>query len=207
MHEDKELQLINDAKHGDVNAFEVLISAYEKKIYNICLRMLCSEPDAYDAAQEVCIKIWKQLYHFKGDSKLSTWIYRIATNECLDKLRKAKSKREISLFQTNEKDNEVWVIDKVCENENVISIIENKALQEILKQAMTELKEEHRTMIVLRDINAYAYDEIAAILSISLGTVKSRLSRARLALKKILQQNKEPYKSFFVKKGSEEGEQ
>ncbi len=206
MHEDRELQWIDAAKHGDISAFEALISLYEKKIYNICLRILTNEQDAYDATQEVCIKIWKQLQHFKGESKLSTWIYRVATNECLDKLRKAKNRRQISLFQVTEKDNEMKIINKSSENEHVENIVENKALQEILKQAVSELKEEHRVMIVLRDIHEYAYDEIADILSISLGTVKSRISRARLALKKILQQNKEPYKSFFVKKGNEEGE-
>ncbi len=206
MHEDRELQWIDAAKHGDISAFEALISLYEKKIYNICLRILTNEQDAYDATQEVCIKIWKQLQHFKGESKLSTWIYRVATNECLDKLRKTKNRRHISLFQVTEKDNEMKIINKSSEHEHVENIVENKLLQEILKQAVSELKEEHRVMIILRDIHEYAYDEIADILSISLGTVKSRISRARLALKKILQQNKEPYKSFFVKKGNKEGE-
>lgn len=185
----------------------VLISLYEKKIYNICFRMLSSEQDAYDAAQEVCIKIWRQLHSFKGESKLSTWIYRITTNMCLDKLRQAKNKREVSLFQTFEDGSEVPRINPSYEEDNTEKIVENKLFQEVLKQALGEIKEEHRMIIVLRDIQYYAYEEIADILQISLGTVKSRISRARGALKKILQQNKEPYKSFFVKKGNKEGEQ
>ncbi len=207
MHQNEEEQWLEGAKRGEANAFEQLVTVYEKTIYNICLRMLANEQEAYDATQEVFVKIWKQLRHFKGESKLSTWIYRIATNECLDRLRKIKKKQEISIYQNNEDDNQEWIIDKPSENQNTEKIIENKAMQEILKQALEELKEEHRTMIVLRDIREYAYDEIADILNISLGTVKSRIARARLAFKKILQQNKEPYKSFFVKKSSKEGEQ
>ncbi|MDF2612603.1 MAG: sigma-70 family polymerase sigma factor [Clostridia bacterium] len=205
MSEDLEIQLIKKAQSGDVSAFETIISSYEKVIYNICLRMLTKEQDAYDATQEVCIKIWKEIHNFKGESKLKTWIYRIATNQCLDRLRKTKNRQEISLFQQGENEDEEWIIDKPSEQKNTEQIVENKALQDVLKQAISELKEEHKVIIVLRDLNDYAYDEIAEILNISLGTVKSRISRARLALKKILEQNKEPYKSFFVKKGNKEG--
>jgi len=205
MDDAAEIQLVNRAKLGDINAFETIISAHEKGIYTICLRMLSQEQEAYDATQEVCIKIWRQLHNFKGESKLKTWIYRITTNQCLDKLRKTKNKREISLFQTRVEDDSEWVMDKPSEKENTEEIVEHKELQEVLKQAIAELKEAYRMIIILRDINDYSYDEIAEILNISLGTVKSRISRARGALKKILEQNKEPYKSFFVKKGNKEG--
>jgi RNA polymerase sigma-70 factor (ECF subfamily) len=208
MHEDTELQLINQAKAGNTDAFETLIKSYEKSIYTICLRMLLSEEEAYDATQEVCVKIWRQLHIFKGDSKLSTWIYRITTNQCLDLLRKNKNKnkKEISLFQKND-DDEEWMIDQGNEKENVEKIMENKELKEILKEAIYQLKEDYKTVIVLRDINQYSYDEIAQILNISLGTVKSRLSRARASLRYFLEQTKEPYRSFFVKMSNKEGTQ
>lgn len=208
MHEDTELQLINQAKAGNTDAFETLIKSYEKSIYTICLRMLLSEEEAYDATQEVCVKIWRQLHLFKGDSKLSTWIYRITTNQCLDLLRKNKNKnkKEISLFQKND-DDEEWMIDQGNEKENVEKIMENKELKEILKEAIYQLKEDYKTVIVLRDINQYSYDEIAQILNISLGTVKSRLSRARASLRYFLEQTKEPYRSFFVKMSNKEGTQ
>ncbi|MDF2594041.1 MAG: sigma-70 family polymerase sigma factor [Clostridia bacterium] len=208
MHENTELQLINQAKAGNIDAFETLIKSYEKSIYTICLRMLLSEEEAYDATQEVCVKIWRQLHIFKGDSKLSTWIYRITTNQCLDLLRKNKNKnkKEISLFQKND-DDEEWMIDQGNEKENVEKIMENKELKEILKEAIYQLKEDYKTVIVLRDINQYSYDEIAQILNISLGTVKSRLSRARASLRYFLEQTKEPYRSFFVKMSNKEGTQ
>lgn len=205
MHEDIEMQLVNRATHGDVEAFERLIRTYEKTVYNLCLRMLGNEQEAYDAAQEVCVKIWRQLEHFRGESKLSTWIYRIATNQCLDRLRKLKHRQEISIFQKNGQDEEEWLIDQPTSKEYVEQTIETKAMQEIIKTAISELKGEHKTMIVLRDIQNYAYEEIADLLNLSLGTVKSRISRARLALKKILEQDKEPYKSFFVKRSDKEG--
>ena len=94
-----EEQLIQEVLKGNVQAYEQLIETYEKKIYALCLNLLKDPEEAYDASQEVCIKIWKQLRTFKGEAKLSTWIYRMTTNQCLDILRKNKKKQqEVSLF-------------------------------------------------------------------------------------------------------------
>nr|WP_302595343.1 RNA polymerase sigma factor [uncultured Cellulosilyticum sp.] len=192
--------LIQAAQNGDLEAFERLISLYENNIYKLCLKMLQNEEEAADAFQEVCLKVWKQLKHYKGDAKLSTWIYRLTTNQCIDLLRKNKKHiTHISIFQRNEKDEE-WLIDEVSK-EDVVGQVEAKALKEVIQIGLSELKPEYRAIIVLKDVEDYSYDEIAEILQISLGTVKSRLSRARGALKKVLEQNKEPYKSFFRQKG------
>ena len=192
--------LIQAAQNGDLEAFERLISLYENDIYKLCLKMLQNEEEAADAFQEVCLKVWKQLKHYKGDAKLSTWIYRLTTNQCIDLLRKNKKHiTHISIFQRNEKDEE-WLIDEVSK-EDVVGQVEAKALKEVIQIGLSELKPEYRAIIVLKDVEDYSYDEIAEILQISLGTVKSRLSRARGALKKVLEQNKEPYKSFFRQKG------
>ena len=192
--------LIQAAQNGDLEAFERLISLYENNIYKLCLKMLQNEEEAADAFQEVCLKVWKQLKHYKGDAKLSTWIYRLTTNQCIDLLRKNKKHiTHISILQRNEKDEE-WLIDEVSK-EDVVGQVEAKALKEVIQIGLSELKPEYRAIIVLKDVEDYSYDEIAEILQISLGTVKSRLSRARGALKKVLEQNKEPYKSFFRQKG------
>ena len=190
--------LIKAILKGDVKAYEALISRYEKKIYALCLHLLKDPEEAYDAAQEVCLKIWKQLGTYKGQAKLSTWIYRMTTNQCLDILRKYKRRGyELSLFLDEQTGEEEKLTDQARIWEDVSSYIEQKELGEVLKQGIGELKEDYQTVIVLRDIEQRSYEEIADILGISLGTVKSRLSRARSTLRKILEQNKEPYLSFF----------
>ncbi|MEG0013401.1 MAG: RNA polymerase sigma factor [Cellulosilyticaceae bacterium] len=192
-----EKKLIKLAQKGNSSAFEKLIIKYEKNIYNICLRMLNDEHGAYDAAQEVCMKIWRQLHIFEGNSKFSTWIYRIATNQCLDILRKYKNKNEISIYQTNKNSDDEWLLDIKDEKADIDKHMEQLALQDVMQIALSELKDEYKQVIVLRELQNQSYDEIGDILNISQGTVKSRLSRARSALKKILSQNKEPYLSFF----------
>lgn len=91
-----EEQLIKVAAKGDMEAFEMLIGQYEKKIYALCLHLLKDPEEAYDAAQEVCIKVWRQIANFEGQAKFSTWLYRIGTNQCLDLIRKIK--REVKIF-------------------------------------------------------------------------------------------------------------
>ena len=198
MNEINEEQLVKFAKKGDVEAFEKLISQYEKKIYALCLHLLKDPEEAYDAAQEVCIKVWRQLEGFEGQAKFSTWLYRIGTNQCLDIIRKNKKRsKDISLFQKDEGSEEEWMIEGPHEEEGVAETVEKKALQEVVKLGISELKEDYQVIITLRDIEEHSYEEIADVLELSLGTVKSRLARARQALKKILGQNKEPYRSFF----------
>lgn len=190
---------VRAAQAGDLEAFETLISLYEDNIYRLCFKILQNEEEAADAFQEVCLKIWKQLKHYKGEAKLSTWIYRLTTNQCIDLLRKNKKHTtNISIFQQNEED-EPWLVEAVSK-EDVAKEIENKELYDVIQMGMKELKPEYQAIIVLKDVEDYSYEEIANILHLSLGTVKSRLSRARKALKKVLEQNKEPYKSFFRQK-------
>jgi len=191
----EETTWIKEAAKGNPQAFEKLILLYEEKIYTICLRLLKQPDEAFDAAQEVCIKIWKQLKNFKGDAKLSTWIYRIAINTSLDLLRQQKKRQEQIVLLT-ENDN-LEKSKHLHQWDDLSTQLSEKEGLNVLWQAMQELKEDDRIIIVLRDIEGYSYDEIALTLGISIGTVKSRLSRARIKLKKILEQNKEPYCSFF----------
>lgn len=187
-------KLIHAASKGDLKAFETLISHYEQKIYNICLRLLRNPDEAYDAAQEVCIKVWKNLKDFKGQAKIGTWIYRIATNTCLDLLRQHKRRQEeLPLLS----EDEVKCYQEEISWGDLSHHMTEKEATQILWQGIEELSVDYRTIIVLRDIEGYSYEEIALQLELSIGTVKSRLSRARMKLKQVLEQNKEPYRSFF----------
>lgn len=198
MEEQIEKSLIDKAQKGELEAFEKLIVQYEKRIYNICLRMLGDEQEAYDGAQEICVKLWKHIHTFEGNSKFSTWVYRIATNQCLDILRKRKHiQDEVSLYQTSKDSDTEWVLEEESKGDPTQDYVDNIALAQVMKEALGEIKEEYRQILILRDVEGYSYDEMSELLKINKGTVKSRLSRARLAMKQILSQNKEPYKSFF----------
>ena len=205
MEEKIEKRLIQKAQKGDVDAFEQLILGYEKLIYNICLRMLQDEQEAYDGAQEICLKIWKQIKYFEGNAKFSTWLYRIAMNQCLDLLRKRKNKEEISLFRQSKEEDSEWILEEKEPADPINEHVQQLALRDIVSQALSEVKVEHKQILLLRDLEGYSYEEIAEILGISKGTVKSRLSRARLAMKQILTQDKEPYRSFFRHNIKKEG--
>lgn len=165
--------LIEKCINRDSNAFESLILKYEGKIYNMCYYLLKNKEDASDASQEVCIKIYKSINKFKGDSKFSTWIYRITYNTCLDHIKKRKD--ELSY-------EEVLSTDGSIESRTE-GIIEARELKFELKRCILKLNNDFKTVIILRDIEGLSYQEIAEVLNIEVGTVKSRINRAREAFK------------------------
>lgn len=175
----EESYIIKRCQMGDIKAFEELIKAYEGKIYNMCLYTLHNKEDALDVTQEVFIKVYRSIGKFKGQSKLSTWIYRIAYNTCLDCLKKRKE--ELSYEEA--------ILVKEKEVGGVEGIIEARELIQDIKGCIMKLGDEFRTIILLRDIQGLSYREISEILNIQVGTVKSRLSRAREALKMELFKN------------------
>ena len=186
---------ISEAARGDRKAFEQLIQCYESKIYHLCLSLLKNSDEAYDAAQEVCVKIWKQLVTFKGDARIGTWIYRITTNTCLDLLRQRKRQDEkITSLDDYEK---LYNQEKLIHGEDLSTWMIEKEKLSIVWHGISELKKEYQTLIILRDIEGYTYEEIALFTGTNIGTVKSRLFRARMKLKQVLEQEKEPYCSFF----------
>ena len=175
-----EKELIKRAKNNDLSAFEELIRMHEKNVYNIALKILGNEHDASDAAQEAFIKMFKNIRKFRGDSKFSTWVYRIAHNVSLDILRK-NSKKTVSI---DDEDNQITnFADSSPSPEQIV--IENEKSQ-MLKNAINSLPPVSRTAIMLRDINGFSYEEIAKIQNCSLGTVKSRINRARIQLREII---------------------
>jgi RNA polymerase sigma-70 factor (ECF subfamily) len=180
---DIEKLLIKKSKSGDVEAFEQLIFDYQKKAYNIALRIMGNQEDAKDMCQEAFIRIFKSIEGFKEQSSFSTWMYRIVTNVCLDEIRRKKKNDTVSLDNTFETQNgEVHFETASDEDTPEEAFIRTEKRRIILKE-INSLSEEYKTAIVLRDIQGFSYEEIANILCCSIGTVKSRINRGRNILK------------------------
>jgi len=196
---ENEKYLLELAKKGDIDAFEKLIEKYEKKVFNIALKLLGDYDDASETAQEVFLKIFRSLAGFKEQSSFSTWIYRITTNVCFDVLRKRKNNNVVYIDEIIENEDEGMKRQIPQKGDSVEDIVEKKEIKEILNEAIQNLSEEHRTVLVLRDIQGFSYEDISEILNCPEGTVKSRLNRARKALKEILKDKKELFFDNYVK--------
>ncbi len=181
--------LIKKAQNGDSYAFEALIESHFKQIYNIAFRMTNNPDDAADMTQEVMLKLFKSIGSFNGNSKFSTWVYRVATNTCLDELKKMKRRTTLSLQNEIETDDGGYTMDIEDNSPTPEQSLEQNELKDIVAKAITYLSDEHKTIIILRDIRGFSYDEIARITGTTEGTVKSRLSRARAQLKNIIKKN------------------
>jgi RNA polymerase sigma-70 factor, ECF subfamily len=175
--------LLAKARGGDMEAVEELLILHEKKIYNIALRMMGNEEDAMDAAQEAMIKIYRNLPSFKGDCAFFSWVYRIVINVCLDALRRRKMGRIVYMGDT-EAEKLFDIPDPTDETPE--NLFESSIKMETIKAALVRLEPEHRSVIVLRDVEGFSYNEISDMLGCNVGTVKSRINRARLQLQKLL---------------------
>ena len=181
--DDIEKLLVARTKKGDITAFEELINGYEKKAYNIAYRMMSNEEDAKDMAQEAFIKIYKSIKGFREESSFSTWLYRIVTNTCLDELRKRQRSETVPLETSFENDKGTAHVEIGADKETPEDIYERIEKRQLIHNAIDSLNEDYKTVIILRDIQGFGYAEIASILNCSLGTVKSRINRARNMLK------------------------
>ena len=183
--------LIKKIKSGDMEAFSLLVSAYEKKAVNFARRMLGTQEEAEDAVQEAFLKVFDKIHTFREDSSFSTWFYTVLNNICLDALRKRSRRAEtVSIHQSDDTGDEYELQIEDTADGPYEAFQKNEA-KRLLEIALTKLSDEHRTVIILRDINGFEYEEIAKILKISTGTVKSRISRARLSLRRILEEHRE----------------
>ena len=187
-----ENELIKKAQNGDGAAFEELISPYTTIVYNIALRILGNPEDASDASQEALIRVYRNIGKFKGDSKFSTWLYRIAYNACIDEYRRRKSKLNIASVSVDDSyddsDNPLLEIPDTSPTPEEHTLKNERS--KMLYDAISQLSPISKSAVLLRDVNGLSYEEIAEIQNCSLGTVKSRINRARQQLKEILlQQN------------------
>lgn len=177
-------ELARAAAGGDEAAFGELVRLHEKKVYNLALRMCGNPEDAADAAQDAFLAAWKGLPGFRGESGFSTWLYRLTSNAAIDLLRRTRRQRAASSL-----DDESLRLDAVDEAPSPQARAEGEELREAVLAGFARLSEDHRQALTLRELQELSYEEIASVLEVDLGTVKSRISRARGALRKILLKN------------------
>lgn len=179
-------QIIARAKKGDIQAFEELVRTYEKKVYNLALRYTNNGQDAFDISQEVFLRVYRALGGFKEESSFSTWLYQIAVNTCIDAVRKTSRRNEQSLTRSDEDADGQRQSDIADLSYSPEVHYDRQETREAIRAGIAKLSEEHRQVIILRDINDLSYEEIGNILMLEAGTVKSRLFRAREKLRSIL---------------------
>ena len=176
------------AGRGDAKAFEQLVRETEQTIYNLAWRATGNEADAADLSQEIYIKVWRSLPSFRGEAAFTTWLYRVAQNTACDAARSASRRPVLSLTLGTDSSGgdageEAELPDDTETPEQ--ELLSRERASEI-REALACLAEEHRVILILRDIEGRSYTEISDLLSLEIGTVKSRLSRARDKLKNLL---------------------
>jgi RNA polymerase sigma-70 factor (ECF subfamily) len=196
----EEASIVAELKAGSEEAYNWLIARYHQPIYSLVYRILTDPSDAADTTQEVFLKVFRGMNRFNGDCSLKTWLYRIAIHEASNQRRwwfRHKSK-ETSMERQDEDGNSFGLCDTLVDpGESPLEILSHEEVRARVEQELKQIPEPYRTTVVLRDIEGLAYDEIAEVLQISLGTVKSRLIRGREALRKRLES--------FVREASSDG--
>ena len=182
-----EQELVAAAQAGDQGAFAQLVEANTGKIYSLTLRMTGNPEDAADLTQETFLNAWRGLPRFQGQSAFSTWLYRLASNACIDFLRR-ESRRPTLSMTVLEEDEESRQAEISDERWSPHQALERQELRDQLEQGLAAISPEHRQILLLRESEGLSYQEIARILELEEGTVKSRLARARLALRNYLKQ-------------------
>ena len=175
--------LLQRAKDGDQAAFGELVTLYEKKVYALTLRMCKHPEDAAEAAQEAFLAAWQGLKFFRGEASFSTWLYRRASNACVDLLRRESRHRTTAGPSL---DDEGVYLDVADSAPSPHAIAESNELKQQIEEGLRTLSPEHREVLILREIHQLSYDEIAQALSLDSGTVRSRISRGRKQLRNFL---------------------
>lgn len=183
---DIESALIENAQKGDQDAFVELVNEHQRYVYNLALRILRDENEALDLAQETFVRAWSALPNFRGQSRFRTWLYRIATNLCYNRLPTLRR----SLNELGEE-----IVEELSNPDprsvNPAYKLEKQELREYLFQAVDNLDEKYRLLIALRYQDELSYDEIASTLNLPLGTVKTGLFRAKARLRSALENYEE----------------
>lgn len=197
---EKEKLLLKRCKKGDLRAYDILMQKYEKKVYNLCYRMVNNAEDAADLAQEVFLKAYRALTDFRGQSGFSTWLYRIAVNACRDELRKRRKKPPVlSLDKPLETEEGELHFEAADTAPGPLETALRGELQREIQGLLSKLPRNYRTVIILRDLQGLSYEEIASVLEINLGTLKSRLNRARSLLRDLYLQTEQNSVSEHLK--------
>lgn len=181
--------LVEAFRKGKPGAFEAIVRAHQDRVHSFCARMLSDREDALDAAQEVFLSAWRNLGGFREEAALSTWLLRIAANRCLNRIRRRKSvsAREAPWPEPAGEGEEGAVFQPAGgEADRPDRLAETREMGEILTEALSRLDPVSRWMVLLSDVEGFSYEEIAGFAEVPVGTVKSRLHRARMAMRRLL---------------------
>ena len=181
MTREQEALTVQRVLDGNADEYEKLVLEYQKNVYNLALRMTGDPEDAADMAQEAFIKAYNSLSGYRGDSKFSVWLYRIVSNVCLDFLRAKKRRQTVSLSVTDD-DGEDAELDIADESQSPERIFERAMTRDAVRRGLAALTPEYRQILILRELQGMSYEEIAEVLGLESGTVKSRIFRARKKL-------------------------
>ncbi len=179
--------LIEKAQRDDLSAFEELIMLYQDRVYSHCLYLAGNPDDAQDLAQDVFIQAFKGIRSFRHDADFGTWLHRIAVNLWINFCRRNKKVVTLSIDEPVYARESELTRELAASEESPLEQIERGEFNAMVQLALNRILPEFRTVLILREIEGYNYDEIAAALGCSLGTVKSRISRGRKSLKKELE--------------------
>lgn len=175
--------LVERSQRGDLQAFEELVRMYQNKVYGLSFQLSGNYNDSQDLAQEVFVRAYSSIKSFKNQSDFGTWLHRIAVNTWINIQRREK-RRPVVYLDTPVKTEEGELSREMASTDATPpEIVEGKEFNGLVRKAMHQLSDEHRTVLVLREIEGYSYEEIAQIMDCSIGTVRSRINRARKAMK------------------------
>jgi RNA polymerase sigma-70 factor, ECF subfamily len=183
----RERLLIRRLRDRDEKAFREIVVEYQDRVFNMTYRMLGNREEAEDVAQEVFITVFKSIDQFRGDSKFSTWLYRIAANTCKNRIKylaRRHDRDQSEYDDAADRDHAAGALTAPSQPRRPDRALEGAQMEQMFQEAIGELDEEQRLLVILRDIEDLSYEEILAITGLPEGTVKSRLHRARLALRK-----------------------
>ena len=178
-------ELVEQAKRGDQGAFEQLVLDNQNKVYTLALRLVNDRTAAEDLAQEAFVRAWQGLASFQGGSSFSTWVYRLATNLCIDYLRRQRRRERVEPVVSLDDADSGWA-EPADRDSDPQLVLERSERGRALARGLAKLPDWQRQVLVLRELSGLSYQEISSALDIDLGTVKSRIARARLNLRKIL---------------------
>ena len=185
-----ERTLLRRLRDRDERAFRELIESHRDKVYNITFRMLNNRAEAEDVAQEVFITVFKTIETFREESKFSTWLYRVTVNHCKNRIKYLARRHDRDRDELDETSREQNSANgapiRIAQPDRALA---SAQMEELLRVAIAELEEDHRTVVVLRDVEDLSIEEICAITGWPDGTVKSKLHRARLVLRKRMQRH------------------
>jgi RNA polymerase sigma-70 factor, ECF subfamily len=185
--QERALELVENLKQGKDKAFDALFQMYQRRIFNLSLRMLGDPEEASDLTQDIFVKLYRSVHQFRKQSSFYTWLYRIAINTCKNRLEKTRRQAQ---FETAYDDGLEATQSHINSSSNApLESVQRLETREAILNAVSKLPEKAKTILILKDFQSFNYEEISQILECSTGTVKSRLSRARAQLRERLSQD------------------